>query len=444
MRQPRDPGSRALVRLLHGEASPAEVRGVVMRLLAACARPGPDPSRARPAARLRLAAYARAVEQAAEAARCRAAELAREAAAIRGFAEQLAAQPPARQLLLLRNSWRGRASLLCSDLLAESSALRDEDPRRRLELAGLAFEAAEGLEEARYGACVIADLRSRSAAELADAWREVGRLDLAAEVMHGAFELLARGSGDPLLKARLYELAAALLRQSGQQELPAALLDRSFRIYRRLGEDDLAGRILLRRAFADGHRAAPGAALELLIEAVGLVDLRRDPELAWATIHHLLWALAELGRYETAAELLADCRRAVVTYTNCLESLRLTWLEGKIAAGLGREVEAEVRLLEAGRGFGRSGYHHEACLALMDLAVLLGSQGRVNEVRVLVEEVFATLNRLQLAREAGSALSLLHQVLEEPGDPSSLLSRVRSALHRLPSPPATRLEASLS
>lgn len=436
MDEPQYPTPSSLPLLGRDLASPAQTRGIVAHMLSQYSivetRRAPVGTGRRRALEKALpeGAYSQAVEQAAEAARQRAADLAREAEAIRGFAELLAAQPPARQLLLLRNSQRGRTSLLCSDLLAESSAVRSENPRRRLELTELAFQTAEGLEEGRYGACVVADLRSRAAAELADAWRGAGRVDLAAELMQGAFDLVAQGSGDPLLKARLYELAATLLRQCGQLDLATGLLDRSYRIYLRLGEDDLAGRILLQRAVTEGHRAAPAACIELLLQAVELLDLDSDRELAWATIHNLLWALTELGRFEAAAELLAECRRSLADCPSRLLMQRLTWLEGRIAAGIGREVDAEVKLLEAGRGMGRAGHHQEACLALMDLAALLGRQGRIAEVRVLVEEVLATHRRLAPEREAIVALLALREALERPRVPSGLIEQVQVLLRR--------------
>ena len=63
-------------------------------------------------------------------------------------------------------------------------------------------------------------------------------------------------------------------------------------------------------------------------------------------------------------------------------SLRRRWIEGRLAAGLGRFDEAEAAFRETRQGFIERGIGYDAALASLDLAALYASRGSLAEVKV--------------------------------------------------------------
>lgn len=440
------PGSTSMSRFAQGVASGAEMRGVVVHLLRGCkvcgetlAEVAPELVLSRPLKVLE-SQYVASIERVANLARVRKQELRREHANSRGFLSTLYEQPKARKLLLLRNSERGRAWTVCEELLEASFELRRDDPMRMVELAEMAFRVASELDCERYGKTQIIDLQARTAAELANAFRVAEKLELALQVMIGAMQLLHHGSGDPLLRARVYELASSILRYRRRGQLTRDLLERAYRIYRRFDEDHLAGRILLKRAVTEGYLTEPQVALELLVEAVELIDPQEDRRLAWEAIHNLLWGLVDMGRYEAAAELLAESQELYDEFSTRLNVFVRIWLEGRIDAGLGRDHEAETQFFSAVEGFTQLGKHLDAATVAMDYALILGRQGRVQEVRSLVNDIVATFRSMKMEREAIAALLLLKDALHRQRVPFLMIKKMQEYLRRLPQEPGLRFD----
>jgi len=448
--EPEHPDPAVLGRFARGEAQGEEVRGVVRHLLRRCTECGtalaqvapelvlPDPRQC-----LELS-YQDAIHRAAAVARARVGQLNKEHPVSRDFVVTLQSQPRARKLLLLHNSERGRAWGVCEELMAASFEQRHENPARMVELADLAFRVASDLDAERYGATPVIDLQTRAAAELANALRVGEQMEQSLKVMLGALQLLQHGSGDPLLRARVYDLAASVLRHRQRIGLTVALLERAFHIYRRLGEDHLAGRILLKRAITEGHRSEPLACLDLLVQAVELIDPRQDRHLAWLAIHNLLWGLVELGRCEAAAELLAESQSLYDEFSDRLNVLTRLWLEGRIASGLGREHEAEARFFDAIEGFNRVGKHLDAAMVSLDYALLLGRQGRLREVQGVINDILSTFRAMKREREAIAALLVLQDALERQRVPFYLIKKLREYFQRLPYEPGLRFDQVLS
>lgn len=437
MAQDTHPGEATLARLMNGSNGASENRAIVEHLFAGCtacrsltAELAGFSGRARD--HEPSSPYLEAFARARRAARERIEALRREAQNINDFVELLLKHPPQRQRLLLDNSERGKSWALCLTLLGRSFSLRFDNPRRMVELAELALEVAARLDRTRYGTSATVDLQARAAAELANAHRVDGNIEKAMQIMLGALQLLEHGSADPLLRARVYDLASSIFRQQRRFELSVLLLERSFRIYRHFGERHAAGRVLIKLAVTEGQRPDPATSLKLLCQAVELIDAERDRSLAWHVIHNMLWALADLGRYSTAEELLAESRGLCSEYGDRLDDLRLSWLEGKIAAGLGREIEAEVKLREVTLAYDRFDSPYDASLARLDLALLLAGQRRVAELKELVGDMVLRFRTLKLEREAILALVILRRSLDRPELPLTLISRVRSFLRRLP------------
>ena len=95
----------------------------------------------------------------------------------------------------------------------------------------------------------------------------------------------------------------------------------------------------------------------------------RDPRLVTRLQHNLVDNLSKMGRHTEAAALLPDLRALAAERGSALDRLRLTWVEGRIAAGLGDHDRARCLLTEVRQRFLADGNPYEAALATLDLAV---------------------------------------------------------------------------
>jgi hypothetical protein len=311
-----------------------------------------------------------------------------------------------------RQAAAARTPPLVELLLERSRALRDDDPAGMLELAHLALAVAERLIPGRYDAGLLCDLRARCWCELANSCRLADELAAAWRALGEAVGWAARGSGDLLLCGRIAELGASLLgdqRQFGAAEELMVGLDA---FYRGLGERHLAGRVALKRGHFASCAGEPEAALRLTAGALADLDPARDRELLPLALQNLVEHAAAAGRHRKARLLLWRARSAGRLPTGRLSMLRLLWIEGRIAAGLGRPARAEAALSAARQGFVRAGSVYSAALVALDLGALLVEQGRRAEVEPLLGEALQAFGALRIAREASLALLLLRSACE--------------------------------
>lgn len=446
--QRRHPTPAALERFARGTAGRRQARLVVAHLLTGCQRcrkalaalAKGDPSGGAQDDGARELAYRRAFERATAAARHRAEEMKQEAAASRGALPRLSGQPRSRQLLLVRNSRSLRSWSACEILLADGSPPERGQEAARVAQGELALSVALDLEQERYGEGPVTDLRARAAAELARALHLAGRADDARELLGDAFVLLEQGTGDPLVRARIYDVAASVLPAGEAPERAASYLERAFHLYRRFGDEHMAGRLLVKRATRAGLRGEPAGRLKLLVEAAFLIDPHRDRLLAWTSIQNMLWGLVELRRFAAAEELLEESRYLSVEFDDGPQAYRLAWLEGRIAGGLGRAAAAEGGLVTACQGFLATGQVVDALLVAMDLARLLVPQRRWVEGQMLFESMLGCMQSGGMGREALAAVEAVRGALRRREVPLFLIDETTRQLEGLqqesPSPSA--------
>jgi hypothetical protein len=94
-------------------------------------------------------------------------------------------------------------------------------------------------------------------------------------------------------------------------------------------------------------------------------------------------------------------------FAEVVESHRISWLEGRIYAGLSDFPRAEAAFQQARDGFAERGQVYPAALVGLDLAALWVRQHRLKEVFDLAEEMVITFRALRIAREAVVALLIL-------------------------------------
>lgn len=321
-------------------------------------------------------------------------------------------------------------------LLELSFELRYRDPKEMLRLAKSARFAVEQTDHpARYGEPLFIDLRARVWAELANAYRVNEWFQEAEEALETARSLLERGTGDPMLAARIDDLEASLRKAQRRLDEVNRLLDRAYRAYMKIGERHLAGRALMKKGINMGLQKLPSGAISTLRNAIALIDDKRDPQLLAAAHHAVLKTLVDSEGYVEAGKLLleSDLRRKFAG--DPLNLLRLRWVEAKILAGRGRLKDAEMVLAEVRYGFLEHKLAYVAAVAGLDQAEVRLRQGK--EIHKLACDILARCEEHAVDREAVQALTV-YEVLCANGVATVRATRiVRDYLEQFQDDPGT-------
>jgi hypothetical protein len=238
------------------EAVQDETRDLVRRLLArvpegpeepasAAARPPQLPA-APPAAP--ADAYDRAFAAVFERVDRQARDLARERTMAAVLWSELLGHDPERRRMRVRNDRRFHTWAFCDRLLDESRKAGRSEPRRALEIAELALEAAHHLDAGRYGAERLSDLLGMAWCAVGEARRLLGDRGAARAALDCAREVIARGTGDPLARATLAGHDASLAMDLQEYAEAAGHLDLAIRLHRRFGDVDFAGERVVQEA----------------------------------------------------------------------------------------------------------------------------------------------------------------------------------------------------
>jgi tetratricopeptide (TPR) repeat protein len=171
-------------------------------------------------------------------------------------------------------------------------------------------------------------------------------------------------------------------------------------------------------------------AVATLLRATALVERHADPR-QWNILHfNLSVNYCHIGRYNDAVELLPQMRELAAELGDGIDLWRMTWLEGRAAAGLGRPWEARQLLREARRNFAAHRMSYDVALALLEEAALLLDQGRTAEAKVLAQELTEVFESKGVHREALVALRLFQEAVERETATAELARRVLRFLFR--------------
>lgn len=354
--------------------------------------------------------------------------LAAERAEARRLLLRLLAHPPQRQLVVVGNSRRHHTWGLCELLLDEAWSNRFKDPRRTESLARLAVAVSAELPEERYGRELTIDLRARCLIALANGQRILGTFPEAVSGFEEARKLLDSGTGDVLEKAYWHDMRASL--RSSMSEFRAAEheVGLAARIYYEAGERHALGNALVKRAAITEELAEVERSIVLGRAGVELVDPALDLSVLLVGWLNLTRSLHSLGRHRDALAALARARPAYVQSGDRTTFLRFQWLEGSVAGALGRFEQAEGCLLETRDGFLELGIVLDAAVVCLDLALVLGQQGRNAEVIELASEMISIFEAHGARVDALSALILLRRAAERKRLDEVFLRRLRSRL----------------
>ncbi len=320
----------------------------------------------------------------------------------------------------------------------ESLDAASEDADEAIELALLACTIATLVpgEEA-----LRSRIRGYAGFHLVNAFRVKGSLPAAREALqHAQVPWSAGMDGDPhglLSEARVLGLQASLFR--AERLLPKALevLNKAIELE---GTGPQAGRILVKRAKTLEEMNRFEEAIATLHQALPRIDPEREPRLLWNYHFNLLVNLTSLGRFAEAEPLLKLVLEQAPRFAKGLNLTRLVWLQGRIAAGLGRVREAEAALKHAKAELEKQEIAFDEALVSLELAVLYLQQGRTGEVKALARQMAATFQQQGVERETLAAVLLFRDAADRERATAELAQRVADFLRKVQREPGTRFE----
>ena len=320
---------------------------------------------------------------------------------------------------------------LCQLLLRESLAAGVLDPARAIDLAELAVRVSEFLVEVSYDPDWVLDLKARAWAYLGNARRILGELWSAESAFRRAEEhLRASMTGNPHVRAEVSDLKGSLRRAQRRLDEAEALADEALALYQESEDGHGVGISLIKKAKILEERGEPERAIALLEAAAVSLDGVRWPRLLLCIRHNLAFLLTAAGRPAEAAALLPEVRRLAAELGNPVDLVRLRWVEGRIALGLGESAPAESALREVQRQFFARGMGYDAALVSLDLAVLYAEGGRTAEQKVLAVEIMPVFESREVNREAMAALLMFQNAAYEERLTADLARQLAAFLKR--------------
>jgi tetratricopeptide (TPR) repeat protein len=277
----------------------------------------------------------------------------------------------------------------------------------------------EALQLAELSQAVIAheevsplsmEIYARAMAYAGNAKRVSGEPQTAIEDFeHARYLLRMLGGGDRLVQAEIDSLEGSLSYALREMERARQLFHRAAITYSLEGETTTAARcwVKLSLALREDKKFVDGI---LAVEkALGSFAHESDPLLLLQCRHCLAFCLCDAGRPQEAQEILEESRDLYAEHADAISLLRLAWLRGMIARGLGDLEQAESHFLAARRGFQQAGIAYDMALVSLELAGVYLAQRRAEEVKDLAMEMVAEFRRQGVGREVLSAVILFQE-----------------------------------
>ncbi len=307
--------------------------------------------------------------------------------------------------------------------------VRYSSPLEMLSLAHLAVIAAEACPiEAAGSEKQLFDLKAKSWMQYANALKVSNRFDQSDGASASASLCRAKGTGDPLLRARLLEQMASLRTGQSRYREAIELAEEAGGIYQDLEEHHSLASTMILRAVAFQYANEPEEAISVLNRAIPLIDPEKNPHLLLAACHNLVLSYISVDRPEQALSLYFETRSLYRDFEDDLILLRVGWQEGQLLRDLGHLQAAESTLLHARKGFMERNLAHEVALVSLDLAWVYVKLGRTDQLKQTVTEALPIFQALRVGREAIAALL---QLQHAEGQEQKALELIRLLNSRL-------------
>ena len=347
--------------------------------------------------------------------------------------EELDRQPREAQLSLIAEDERFTAPQLVQRLLDRSHSVRYEDPEAMLHWATLARTiATRSTEEALGGSpSRLSHLRASAWGQFGNALRVAGQLREAESALITAHRYLEAGSRDPILKASLQEHMGSLYIFQRRFDEAIQEFTQATETYQQLGEAHAFARTLVRCSLAYLYAGNPETAVDLLNQAISMIDQEADPHLLLAACHNLMNCYISLEQPERALSIYAETRDLYKEFGDSLILLRANWQEALLLRDLGHLRAAETALLRARQGFMERNLMYEVAVVCLDLAAVYVKLKSVDDLKETVTTALPIFRSLGVDREALASLLQLQQFASQEQQAMELIRFLNARIEPL-------------
>jgi tetratricopeptide (TPR) repeat protein len=170
-------------------------------------------------------------------------------------------------------------------------------------------------------------------------------------------------------------------------------------------------------------------AIRVLREATPFVK-DRDLRLLFSLHFKLVNNLCHLECFAEAQQLLPEVQGLAFTFEKKFDLLRVRWLEGRVAAGVGN-LEKAIELLSTVREeFTNLDLAYDAALVAMDLAAVLLKIRRTGQVKALARQMAPIFKSNSVHLNAKKTLQLFLEAAQAESATLALVHRIASYLRR--------------
>lgn len=336
--------------------------------------------------------------------------------------------PPEDRLAAIERDQNLKTQIVLHGLLRRARELWSQAPGKALVLTELALAVAPKLIESKEDLDEQWELPALVWAYHGNVLRILSDLREADRAFRKAATILARHPCDHQIIAEVHGLKASLRRDQRRYDEAQAAIDKAIRLYGDRGQWHLQGHHLLTSAYIRCEAGDHEAALADLHRAEPLLDTNENPRLQWVAAGIHLYLLCETSRFAEASAYAPHARKLAAEYGGAADLLRVRWCEGRIAATLGPQEQAETDFREVREGFIELGIGYDAALVSLDLAVLYAEQGRTAEIRELAQQMLALFESRGVGTEALAAAFLFSKATLQETATAQALADVREWL----------------
>jgi hypothetical protein len=356
---------------------------------------------------------------------------AEQSGARRDLKRLLKLQPTQRPEELANARTRYRSPVLLDLLIEEARRLLRVSPQRALDLLLTAEAVAARIATEVYGATFCARLAVRAAAHHANALRVQGDLRGA----HATWaEIKKKVAGEPVgdtdAEAELASLEASLRLDQRRFDDAEELLATAIANYAETEDREGLAKALIKLGIGSLRRGEAAAAIPILREAAAMVPPDAAPRLYLYARHNLALCHCQTGDFGAAAALVEANRSLYRSFGDLEVKLRWSWLEGRVARGLGERAAAEQLLAETRNGYLGRGQGFPGALVTLDLAELYLAEGRTAEVKRLAAASATVFEAQDVYAEAARALRLFCEAAAAERLTVELIARLRTYFER--------------
>lgn len=353
----------------------------------------------------------------------------------RGLIEELRVRPADRWHAGFRELDGVCTRGLATQLVAEARGALLSDPRRGLELADLAIEVAEALDEDVYPAGMVGNARGSAWKERANALRLLGRIQDALWSLDEAGRNYRSQAVPEFDLATIDYVRATALLDTDRVDEARALAASSATTFLEYGDTRrfLHARIAEASALYNlgSKRQARDVFLALLKPAQNLDDTYTLGTL-FLNIAHVS---VDLNDADMASIYFLQAAAVMDELGLRTVSINARWGLARLMLATGKLEEAAVRLRDAAQSLDESGVGNDAAMARLELAEALVGLGRFDEVSTLCRELIAFFTETGARRRALTALGYLKEAAQNQEASPKLVRHVRTYLERLPHEP---------